>query len=115
IGRTSTESTASPCSIVGRDYAGTIVSIGSEVTKSFKVGDKIYGVGHGSNSASGYYGVFAEYAMVKGDVGMHSHKDASPKDLCTIRLYAITAGQGFFQPGKCLGLAMPELEKGNGE
>lgn len=106
---------ASPFSIVGCDYAGTVVSIGSEVTKCFKVGDKIFGVAHGSNSANAYDGVFAEYAMVKGDVAMHSPKDASAEDLCTIPLCAITAGQGLFQPGKGLALGMPEQGKGNGE
>ncbi len=56
---------ASPFSIVGCDYAGTVVSIGSEVKKSFKRGDKIYGCAHGGNFNQPYDGVFAEYAMVR--------------------------------------------------
>ena len=42
---------ASPFSIVGCDYAGTVVSIGAEVTKPFKVGDKVYGCAHGGNES----------------------------------------------------------------
>jgi NADPH:quinone reductase-like Zn-dependent oxidoreductase len=102
---------------VGCDYAGSVVSIGSEVTKAFKVGDKVYGCAHGSNFNEAYDGVFAEYAMVKGDVAMHlpMDSDLGMEDLCTVPLCAITAGQGLFQPGKGLGLALPETGKGDGE
>src|SRR5450756_584192 len=57
---------AAPFCIVGCDYAGTVVQIGSEVTKPFKIGDRVYGCAHGSNQDQAYDGVFAEYAMVKG-------------------------------------------------
>jgi NADPH:quinone reductase-like Zn-dependent oxidoreductase len=53
---------------VGCDYAGTVASIDSEVTKSFKIGDNVHGCVHGANSNEAYDGVFAEYAIVKGDV-----------------------------------------------
>lgn len=106
---------AKPFCIVGCDYAGTVVSIGSEVTKPFKVGDQVYGVAHGSNTSEAYDGIFAEYAMVKGDVTMHAPQGVSLEDLCTIPLCAITAGQGLFQPGKGLGLALPGEGNGNGE
>jgi NADPH:quinone reductase-like Zn-dependent oxidoreductase len=106
---------AKPFSIVGCDYAGTVVSIGSEVTKSFKTGDQVFGVVHGSNKSEAYDGVFAEYAVVKGDVTMHAPKNLALDDLCTIPLCAITAGQGLFQPNKGLGLSLPEQGKGNGE
>jgi NADPH:quinone reductase-like Zn-dependent oxidoreductase len=107
---------ATPFSIVGCDYAGTVVSIGSEVTKSFKIGDKVYGCAHGSNQNEAYDGVFAEYAMVKGDVTMHASANSESAlgmdDLCTIPLCSITVGQGLFQPGKSFGLALPETGKG---
>ena len=106
---------AKPFSIVGCDYAGTVISIGSEVTKSFKVGDQVYGCAHGCNTNEAYDGVFAEYAMVKSDVTMHAPVGANLEDLCTIPLCAITVGQGIFQPGKGLGLALPGDGKGNGE
>lgn len=106
---------ATPFSIVGCDCAGTVVKIGSEVTKSFKVGDSVFGVAHGSNGSQAYDGAFAEYAMLKGDVTMHSPQDADAGDLSTIPLCSITVGQGLFQPAKGLALEMPESGKGNGE
>jgi NADPH:quinone reductase-like Zn-dependent oxidoreductase len=110
---------ATPFSIVGCDYAGTVVSIGSDVTKPFKVGQKVYGCAHGSNYSQPYDGVFAEYAMVKGDVAMHVPENAGAAsgmdDLCTVPLGSITVGQGLFQQNKGLALNLPEQGKGNGE
>jgi NADPH:quinone reductase-like Zn-dependent oxidoreductase len=111
---------ATPFSIVGCDYAGTVVSIGAEVTKPFNIGDKVYGCAHGGNSNEPYDGAFAQYAMVKGDIAMHIPTYPSPsaalgmEDFCTIALGSITVGQGLFQPGKGLGLAFPEQGNAGG-
>ncbi|KUJ08491.1 putative zinc-binding oxidoreductase ToxD [Mollisia scopiformis] len=104
---------AIPFSILGCDYAGTVISIGAEVTKPFKVGDRVYGCAHGGNFNEAYDGVFAEYAMVKGDVAMHEPTSSALdlSDLCTIPLGSITVGQGLFQPDKGLALAWPDEEK----
>jgi NADPH:quinone reductase-like Zn-dependent oxidoreductase len=108
-----------PFSIVGCDYAGTVVSIGSDVTKPFKVGQKVYGCAHGSNFSQPYDGVFAEYAVVKGDVTMLVPENAGAtfemEDVCTVPLGSITVGQGLFQKNKGLELSLPEEGKGNGE
>lgn len=108
-----------PFSIVGCDYAGEVVDIGSDVTKSFKKGDKVYGCAHGSNFSQPYDGVFAEYAMVKGDVAMHIPQNAgvafAPDDVVSVPLGSITVGQGLFQPNKGLALGLPGEGKGNGE
>lgn len=40
---------SAPFSIVGCDYAGTVLAIGTDVTKKFKIGDKVYGCAHGSH------------------------------------------------------------------
>ncbi|OJJ45192.1 hypothetical protein ASPZODRAFT_133825 [Penicilliopsis zonata CBS 506.65] len=110
---------ADPFSIVGCDYAGTVVSLGPGVAKSFSVGEKVYGCAHGSNQSEATDGVFAEYALVKGDVSMRVPFSLSIglEDLCTIPLGAITVGQGLFQPGhnKSIGLAWPEDGLGKGE
>lgn len=106
---------ASPFSIVGCDFAGTVIQIGSAVTKPFKIGDEIYGCANGSNFNESYDGVFAEYAMVKGDVAMHAPAGADLDDLSTFPLCSITVGQGLFQPGKGLSLSMPGEGKGHGE
>jgi NADPH:quinone reductase-like Zn-dependent oxidoreductase len=89
---------AAPFSIVGCDFAGTVLAIGSEVAKKFEVGDKVYGCAHGSHYTESYSGVFAEYAVVKGDVTMHipTGPDAGlgMDDLATLPLGCITVGQG---------------------
>jgi NADPH:quinone reductase-like Zn-dependent oxidoreductase len=81
---------ASPFSIVGCDYAGTVVSIGAEVTKPFKVGDRVYGCAHGVNENEACDSVFAEYAMVQGDVAMHVPTTLGMEDLSTAPLGSIT-------------------------
>lgn len=53
---------------VGCDYAGTVVSIGSSVTKSLKVGDRVTGFAHGSKHEDPESGCFAEYTKGKGDI-----------------------------------------------
>lgn len=55
----------------GCDYAGEVVKVGNEVTRSFKPGDRIAGVAHGANFSNPNDGVFAEYAVVKGDLQVH--------------------------------------------
>ncbi|RDW57824.1 putative zinc-binding oxidoreductase ToxD-1 [Coleophoma crateriformis] len=111
---------ATPFSIIGCDYAGTVVSIGAEVTKPFNIGDKVYGCAHGGNYNQPYDGTFAQYAMVMGDLAMHvpthlSHGAAlGMEDLCAIGLGSITVGQGLFQPGKGLALALPEQGNADG-
>jgi NADPH:quinone reductase-like Zn-dependent oxidoreductase len=110
---------SSPFSILGCDYAGTVVSIGAEFNKSFKIGDKVYGCVHGGNYNEPYDGAFAEYAAVKDDVTTHeptSHGSGlSMEGVCTVALDCITARQGLFQPGKALALALPERGKEDGK
>jgi NADPH:quinone reductase-like Zn-dependent oxidoreductase len=40
---------ANPGATVGCDFSGTVVALGSEVTRKYKPGDRIAGVNHGSN------------------------------------------------------------------
>jgi NADPH:quinone reductase-like Zn-dependent oxidoreductase len=40
-----------PYSLLGCDAAGIVVEVGSEVTKDFKVGDRIAGLAHGGSSS----------------------------------------------------------------
>ena len=55
----------------GCDYAGEVAQVGDKVTKPFKVGDRVAGVAHGANFSNSNDGVFAEYAVVKGDLQVH--------------------------------------------
>ena len=52
----------------GCDYAGRVLEIGNDVTKKFQIGDRVAGVAHGANASNVNDGVFAEYAVVKGDL-----------------------------------------------
>lgn len=100
---------------MGCDFSGTIVSVGDKVTKSFDVGEKVYGVAHGSNFHSTQDGVFAEYAVVKGDLVMRLPENVSFEDASTFPLGTFTTSQGLFQKVKGLGLELPGEGKGNGE
>jgi len=91
-------------SVLGCDYAGIVEEVGSAVTKPFKKGDKICGVAHGGNASNPLDGVFAEYAVVKGDLQMHIPSGLSPEAASTFPLGAITCGQGLFQTALKLNL-----------
>lgn len=60
---------------IGCDYAGTVVSIGSEVTKKLTVGERVAGYAHGQKHEDPDAGVFAEYAKVKGDIQVRTITD----------------------------------------
>jgi len=104
-----------PFSIVGCDFAGSVVSVGPQVTKSFRAGEKVFGCVHGSNASQPYDGVFAEYAAVKGDLTMRVPSSTSLENAATIPLGSITVGQGLFQKGKGIGLQLPGEGKPTGE
>lgn len=83
--------------IIGCDYAGVVEAVGKAVTKSWRPGDRICGCGHGSNHVNANDGVFAEYAVVKGDLQMRIPEGMSFEKAATIGLGAITVGQGLYQ------------------
>ncbi|QDS74066.1 hypothetical protein FKW77_009410 [Venturia effusa] len=91
--------------ISGCDYAGIVEEVGDKVTKKFKKGDRICGCAHGGNASNKEDGVFAEYAVVKGDLQMHIPDSLSFEKASTIPLGASTVGQGLYQ--KALKLNLP--------
>lgn len=91
--------------IIGCDYAGIVEAVGKAVTKTWKPGDKICGCGHGSNYVNADDGVFADYAVVKGDVQMRIPEGMSFEKAATVGLGAITVGQGLYQ--KAMKLQLP--------
>lgn len=94
-------------STLGCDYAGIVEEVGKDVTKSFKKGDKIFGVAHGGNAnyaANQNDGIFAEYAVVKGDLQMHIPSNLTPAAASTIALGASTVAQSCFQSALKLNL-----------
>ena len=84
-------------SIGGCDFAGTVVELGPEVTKDLKPGDRVAGTAHGANFSQPEDGVFAEYAMVKGDLLVKLPDTLSFDAAATFPLGVSTVGQGLFQ------------------
>lgn len=44
---TSLEATGNDGTLLGCDWAGTVLQIGPEVTKKLQIGDRVAGIGHG--------------------------------------------------------------------
>lgn len=91
--------------ISGCDFAGTVVEVGPEVTKSFKPGDRIAGTTHGANFSHADDGCFAEYAIAKADLLVRIPESLSFEQASTFPLGVSTVGQGLFQ--KALKLNLP--------
>lgn len=54
--------------ILGTDYAGTVIAVGSEVTRDVQVGDRICGAAHGMNEFTPEKGAFGKFNVSNGDV-----------------------------------------------
>jgi hypothetical protein len=74
----------------GCDYAGEVVEVGDKVNKPFKKGQRIAGVAHGANYSNVNDGVFAEYAVVKGDLQIEIPDDLSYEKAATFPLGLFT-------------------------
>lgn len=91
--------------MVGCDYAGIVEEVGQAVRKSWRKGDKVFGCAHGANLLESEDGVFAQHAVVKGDLQMRLPPSLSFEEAATLPLGLITIGQGLYQKG--LGLNLP--------
>lgn len=91
--------------IIGCDYAGIVDAVGKAVAKPWHPGDKICGCCHGSNYVNADDGVFAEFAVVKGDLQMRIPDAVSFEKAATIGLGDITVGQGLYP--KVMKLRLP--------
>ncbi|KAJ5814240.1 uncharacterized protein N7503_000990 [Penicillium pulvis] len=91
--------------IVGCDYAGIVEAVGKGVSKSWSPGDKVFGCAHGANLVNSDDGVFAEYAVVRGDLQMRIPDGWTFEKAATTPLGLITVGQGLYQ--KSLKLKLP--------
>ena len=80
--------------VLGRDVAGTVVAVGSEVTR-FVIGDEVYGMGSGS---------FAEYVVVREAKIAHKPANLTFEQAAAVPISAGTALQaldaGHIQPGQ---------------
>ncbi|CAG8090629.1 unnamed protein product [Penicillium olsonii] len=90
--------------IVGCDYSGIVEEVGSNVTNGLKVGDKVAGFVHGSNSDNHEDGTFAEHIAAKADLQIRVPDNVSMEDASTLGVGITTVGQGLYQS---LGLPLP--------
>lgn len=90
--------------ISGCDFSGTVIEVGSEVTKDLKPGDRVAGTTHGSNGSQKEDGCFAEYAMAKGDLLVKLPDSLSFEKAATFPLGTSTVAQGLFQKAVKLNL-----------
>ncbi|KAL1306686.1 hypothetical protein AAFC00_005356 [Neodothiora populina] len=93
-----------PGNTIGCDYAGTVVEVGSKVTKAWKKGDRIAGFTHGGNEVENEDGCFAEYCVAKGDLQMKIPDNLSFTEAATLGVGVTTVGQALCQS---LGLPLP--------
>lgn len=93
--------------IVGCDYAGIVEEVGSAVSKRWRPGDRVFGSGHGGNLLNADDGVFAESAVVVGDLQMKIPDAMSFAQAATLGLGSFTVGQGLYQ--KALKLEHPDV------
>ncbi|KAI1191595.1 GroES-like protein [Nemania serpens] len=104
-----------PGAIMGYDFAGTIVALGSDEEDSgyFAVGDRVAGVVQGMSKDQPDVGAFAEYVGALADLVLKLPDSISFENAAPLGLATATATYGLF---KELGLskALEELENGNG-
>ena len=82
---------------VGCDFAGTIEEVGTEVTRSFDVGDRVFGFAHSCHTSEPEDGAFAEYIVAKGDVTLKIPDYMKFEDAASLGLQVYTVGQGLYQ------------------
>lgn len=104
---------ASPNGLSGCDFAGTVVEVGSDVSKSFKPGDRVAGTTHGGNASQIEDGCFAEYCVAKADLLVKLPDSLSFDAAATFPLGVSTVGQGLYQ--KALKLNLPTNPTKGGE
>ncbi|KAL7941355.1 putative zinc-binding oxidoreductase ToxD [Trichoderma barbatum] len=86
-----------PGRLVGCDYAGIVEGIGPDVTKAFKIGDRVFGAAHGSNVLQHEDGTFAEHIVVVGDLQMIIPDGMSFEEAATLGVGLGTVGQSLYQ------------------
>src|SRR5262249_12303205 len=75
--------------VLGRDVAGTVVQVGSDVTE-FQVGDEVFGIAKGS---------FAEYAAARADKLVQKPARLTFEQAAVVPVSATTAMQGLRDVG----------------
>lgn len=87
---------------MGCDFTGTVVALGSKVTKNYKPGDRIAGVTHGSNASRMDSGCFGDYCIVKEGATFKVPESMSDEKAATVGVSVTTVSLGLYD-----NLAMP--------
>ncbi|KAK9772518.1 putative zinc-binding oxidoreductase ToxD [Seiridium cardinale] len=90
---------------LGNDLAGTVVEVGSGVTKAVKKGDRVAAFVRGSNPLHLDDGAFGEYAVAKGDLVIKVPDSMSFEQGATLGVAVATIALGLYDK---LGIAWPD-------
>jgi NADPH:quinone reductase-like Zn-dependent oxidoreductase len=103
---------AVPGAILGYDYAGTVIAIGSEVTMDIKIGDRVLGSGNSMDRDRPSGGAFAQYVSTPAVQTLKIPDDMSFADAACISTSLACAGIALFWSMKVPGsLSTPATEK----
>ena len=83
---------AGPGSLLGCDYAGTVLEVGSEVQKALKLGERVCGCTRAGDPDQIENGTFAETICVKGDLAVRIPEHMSFEEAATTGVTMLTTG-----------------------
>ncbi|EHL01476.1 putative protein TOXD [Glarea lozoyensis 74030] len=107
---------STPPLLLGCDAAGVVVEVGKGINKPWKKGDRIACIAHGGNEVEPTDGSFAEYILMKGDIGIHLPDHVSFEQGAAIASGINTAALSMYSP-KTLGFQVPTfpIQQSSGE
>lgn len=103
---------STPNHLVGCDYAGVVLDIGSDPVRPFQKGDRICGFVHGGNSRQPEDGAHAEKIVARSGVSMKIPDSMSFEEAATLGVAVMTCGQGLYQQ---MGLNWPNNPTKSGD
>ena len=102
---------AAPGAVLGYDFAGTIVALGTDAPAHLAVGDRVAGLVHGMDALRPDVGAFAEYVGATGHFLLKIPKVMSFEDAATLSTGLATAGMALFREFKLLGTLEQPTQK----
>ena len=95
-----------PMGILGGEYAGTVIAVGSQVTENIVVGDRVCGAQNEMYAATPDRGAFCEYNVTRGSMWMKIPPSWTTEAAASLPVGISTAGLAM----KLLGLPLPSLK-----
>lgn len=92
-----------PMGILGGEYAGTVIAVGSQVTENIVVGDRVCGAQNEMYAATPDRGAFCEYNVTRGSMWMKIPRSWTTEAAASLPVGISTAGLAM----KLLGLPLP--------